>query len=124
MKRYPTNLQRQYGTSLLEGLISIVLTTVIGMGLVFVCGRIAVAQRDMNANGLAVQQIRYNLETGCSNTASMTIASGSCSATIASNISASATTSSGTVSITNISIAKPTASATSSNIGGLITFTP
>lgn len=101
-----------------------VLTVILGLGLVYVCSRIAVAQRYMNVNSLAVEQIRYTLQTSCSGTPAIAIASATCTLGTASGITASATTSSGTFSINNIAISTPTASATASNLGGTITFTP
>ncbi len=101
-----------------------VLTVILGLGLVYVCSRIAVAQRYMNANSLAVEQIRYTLQTSCSGTPSIAIASATCTLGTTAGITASAATSSGTFSITNIAISTPTASATASNLGGTITFTP
>lgn len=101
-----------------------VLAVILGLGLVYVCSRVAVAQRYMNANSLAVQQIRYTLQTSCSGTPSIAIASASCVLGTTSGISASATTSSGTISISSIAVSTPTASASSSNLGGTITFTP
>lgn len=55
---------------LVEAMITLVLTAIIGLGMAFLAGRSAVAQKDMNVLGLTVGQMRNQVMNGtCSGTA-------------------------------------------------------
>lgn len=57
-----TERRRQRGDILLEALIGILLMAIIGLGLVYVTSRVAVSQKDMNLQSLAIAQLRDLLQ--------------------------------------------------------------
>ncbi|WP_314409512.1 hypothetical protein [Pseudomonas kuykendallii] len=57
-----TDRRRQRGDILLEALIGILLMAIIGLGLVYVTSRVAVSQKDMNLQSLAIAQLRDLLQ--------------------------------------------------------------
>jgi hypothetical protein len=65
---------RQRGDILLEALIGILLMAIIGLGLVYVTSRVAVSQKDMNLQSLAIAQLRDLLQR---NGAGINLCSGS-----------------------------------------------
>lgn len=108
---------------LLEALISLVFMTIMGLGITFVASRAAVAQRFMNAQNLAVNQLRYELQSGCASSATTTIVSSTCSLSSSQVVASVVTTVSGTLSAT-VSYNLATDSASSTSIGGQMTFNP
>lgn len=109
--------------SLLEALISLVFMVAVGMGLAYVTSRALVAQRYMNAQHLAVSQMRYELQSGCSNTASTSVVTSNCALT-SNTITASMVTSvSGTLS-TSVAVNYVSNSASSTLVGGKVTINP
>ncbi|TBW58458.1 hypothetical protein EZI54_03490 [Marinobacter halodurans] len=56
--------QRQQGIGLIEALVTLLLTAIIGLGMAYLMGRSAVAQKDMNVLGLTVGQMRNQIMSG------------------------------------------------------------
>ncbi|AJQ97157.1 hypothetical Protein YC6258_05127 [Gynuella sunshinyii YC6258] len=50
--------------TLLEAMITMVIMMIIGLGIAYISGRSAVAQKDMNVLGLAIGQMRNSIQTG------------------------------------------------------------
>lgn len=55
---------RQAGLSMLEALITLLLMSIIGMGIAYVTGKTLVAQRNTGAQYLAVSQMRQAVKSG------------------------------------------------------------
>ena len=51
----------QRGDLLIESLIGLVLMAIVGMGVVYVTSKMSVAQKDMNLQGIAINQLRAYL---------------------------------------------------------------
>ena len=64
----------QGGMGLVEAMVTLVLTAIIGMGMVYLTGRSAVAQKDTNVLGIAVGQMRDRIFSGQCGSASATSA--------------------------------------------------
>ncbi|CAD5108229.1 hypothetical protein [Zestomonas carbonaria] len=62
MSRSRSTSRRQRGDALLEALIGILLMSIVGLGLVYTTSRVAVSQKDMNLQNLAVSQLRDLLQ--------------------------------------------------------------
>ncbi|TBW55430.1 hypothetical protein EZI54_11420 [Marinobacter halodurans] len=60
---------RQQGIGLIEALVTLLLTAIIGLGMTYLMGRSAVAQKDMNVLGLTVGQMRNQIMSGQCNSA-------------------------------------------------------
>ncbi|WP_428240329.1 PulJ/GspJ family protein [Gynuella sp.] len=54
----------QRGMTLLEALVTMVIMMIIGLGIAYISGRSAVAQKDMNVLGLAIGQMRNSIQAG------------------------------------------------------------
>lgn len=67
MSRSPSN-SRQRGDALIEALIGMLLMSIVGLGLVYTTSRVAVSQKDMNLQSLAVTQMRDLLQRNGSGT--------------------------------------------------------
>ena len=57
-------IKYQRGMSMMEALITLLIMSIIGMGIAYMTGRAMVAQRNMGAQHLAVSQMRHQLKTG------------------------------------------------------------
>ncbi|MNZ40498.1 hypothetical protein D3C78_580190 [compost metagenome] len=60
--------RRQRGDALIEALISMLLVSVVGLGLVYSTSRVAVSHKDMNLQAMAVSQMRNLLQNHGSGT--------------------------------------------------------
>lgn len=58
------DFQLQRGMSLIEALVTMTLTVILGLGVAYISGQSAVAQKDMNVLGLAVGQMRNEVFSG------------------------------------------------------------
>ncbi|MCY1267956.1 hypothetical protein D9M68_216880 [compost metagenome] len=67
MSRSPST-SRQRGDVLIEALIGMLLMAIVGLGLVYTTSRVAVSQKDMNLQSLAVSQLRDLLQRNGSGT--------------------------------------------------------
>lgn len=57
-----SGLAQQRGATLLEGLISILLMAIVGMGITFILSRAALAQSSLNAQNSVIAQLRGGLQ--------------------------------------------------------------
>lgn len=65
MKQSPlTDKTKQRGDIMLETLISMLLLTIIGLGLIYTISRVSVSQKDMNVHNLVVSKLRAELQAG------------------------------------------------------------
>ena len=65
MKQSPlTDKTKQRGDIMLEALISMLLLTIIGLGLIYTISRVSVSQKDMNVHNLVVSKLRAELQAG------------------------------------------------------------
>lgn len=71
LPRRAYSLYRQRGMGLVEALITLLLTAIIGMGMVYLMGRSAVAQKDMNVLGITVGEMRNQIMSGQCNDSSV-----------------------------------------------------
>ncbi|SDO00793.1 hypothetical protein SAMN05216193_10716 [Pseudomonas jinjuensis] len=60
--------RRQRGDVLIEALIGMLLTCIVGLGVVYSTSRVAVSQKDMNLQAMAVSQLRDLLQSNGSGT--------------------------------------------------------
>ncbi|MBM7062772.1 hypothetical protein JQX08_18825 [Pseudomonas sp. UL073] len=60
--------ERQRGDVLIEALLGMLLMSIVGLGLVYATSRVAVSQKDMNLQSLAVSQMRDLLQRNGSGT--------------------------------------------------------
>ncbi|KHK48901.1 hypothetical protein PI87_27460 [Ralstonia sp. A12] len=54
---------REWGNTLFESLIAVILTAIVGVGMTFALTRVAVGQAKLNAQNQAVTQLRSQLQT-------------------------------------------------------------
>lgn len=65
MKQSPlTDKTKQRGDIMLEALISMLLLTIIGLGIIYTISRVSVSQKDMNVHNLIVSKLRAELQAG------------------------------------------------------------
>lgn len=57
---------------MIEAMVTLVLVAITGLGMVYITGRSAVAQKDMNVLGLAIGQMRNQIMSGQCNSTSNT----------------------------------------------------
>lgn len=55
---------KQRGDIMLEALISMLLLTIIGLGLIYTIARVSVGQKDMNVHNFVVSKLRAELQAG------------------------------------------------------------
>ncbi|GGP21080.1 PulJ/GspJ family protein [Silvimonas iriomotensis] len=80
--------RQQAGSTLLEGIIAVLLLAIVGMGITFTLSRVALAQTTLNAQNSVISQLRSGLQSiSVSNSfASATAASTTCNINMASTM--------------------------------------
>ena len=111
------NYNYQKGSTLLEALVALVLTSIIALGGALSIGKIMKAHRQSNIQQIAVNQLRVLLQSGsslCGTTPAPTITINNQSL----NVTVTCTNQATTVKGANVTITKTVLSVTDSSLGG------
>lgn len=111
--------------SLLEALISLLIMSILGLGLAYVTAKASVVQHNMNAQGLAVSGMRNLLQQGSCTSSQIALASSTVAVGCTNNSTAYTITmaSAGSTTTTNGTISLPTmqtSTAANTQLGGQI----
>ena len=111
------NYNYQKGSTLLEALVALILTSIIALGGALSIGKIMQAHRQSNIQQIAVNQLRVLLQSGsslCGTTPAPTITINNQSL----NVTVTCTNQATTVKGANVTITKTVLSVTDSSLGG------